>query len=70
MSLEAWGDEGNVAERWEDTAMRQEFDVIRARYNKWIMDFKHEAGSPELEKLIENAEDAFDKLALSMEGRL
>jgi hypothetical protein len=50
--------------------MRQEFDIIRNRYNKWIMDFKHEAGSPELEKLIEDGEDALDKLSICMEGKL
>lgn len=70
MSRGAWGDEGNVATRWEDTAMRDEFDTARNRFNKWIMDYKSEAGSPELEALIEAAETALDSLALFMEGEL
>ena len=70
MSLEVFGDEGLPALTWDETAMRQEFDVIRNRFNKWIVDFKKEATSPELASMIEIAETTMDKLANSMEGAL
>ena len=44
MSLETFGDEGNVAERWEDTAMRQEWDVLLELANKPLV---CDAASPE-----------------------
>ena len=69
MSREAWGDEGNVAERWEDTAMRQEWDRLRARFNDWHVSFSKEF-SPEHDSLVSVIECAMDCLELAMEGQL
>jgi hypothetical protein len=68
MSREAWGDEGLLPQNWEETAMRQEFDVARAKFNKWIVDFKKEVVNDEIQVQIEKCEDALDELANMMEG--
>jgi hypothetical protein len=69
MSREAWGDEGNVAELWEDTAMRQEWDRLRKRFNDWQATF-HKDFDPEHDSLVRVIECAMDRLELAMEGRL
>ncbi len=70
MSREAWGDEGTVPSRWEETAMRQEFDEIRWKYRKWWSDYRKEAPGPELEKQMEALADCFEDTQLMMEGPL
>jgi hypothetical protein len=35
ISLEAWGNEGNVPAAWEDTAMRADFDRIVNSFRVW-----------------------------------
>jgi hypothetical protein len=69
VSLEAWGDEGLLPQSWEETGMRQEFDVARNKFNKWIVDFKSEVQGPEMQAQIEKCEDALDALASMMEGK-
>jgi hypothetical protein len=68
MSREAWGDEGLLPQSWAETAMRQDFDVARNKFNRWIVDFKSEARSPDMAAMIEVAELTLDKLAEMMEG--
>lgn len=70
MSLEVFGDEGNVPSTWEDTAMRQEFDRVVAAWAKWRRDFKHEVPGPDHEEAIQAVEDALDNLSDGMSGRL
>lgn len=57
MSLEAWGDEGNVPQHGRDTAAFQELSVIRDRLHKWTCDyFRSELNPDEREKATEALE--------------
>ena len=65
MSREAWGDEGNVPDNAEDTAMLQDFRDIMQRYKKWKRSFTNEAPNDEIlggMVSIENTLDHFDDL--------
>jgi len=53
MSLEAWGDEGNVPTRWEDTAIKQEFEAIRSQLLKWSADNRKEFPNDEVKELAD-----------------
>lgn len=69
MSPEARGEEGNVAERWEDTAMRHEWDVVRERFDKWKLSF-HKEFDPTHDRIVRILECAMDNLELVMGGRI
>lgn len=69
MSREAWGDEGNVPERWEDTAMRQEFDAICFKWSEWRRRFKDQIEADQ-EPALNAVSDALEEAGLSMEGAL
>lgn len=60
MSLEAWGDEGNVPQRAEDCAMYQEFVAILGKLQRWERLYKSE-DIPEIGKFYEilNAMDDY-----------
>lgn len=47
MSLEVFGDEGDVPTRWEDTAMRQEFDEVVNRWTAWRRKFQNDTMNDE-----------------------
>lgn len=69
MSREAWGDEGLVPQHWDDTAMRQEFDVLRQRFDKWCVDYKSEgADGDDFKEAIDKANEGFDALSELMKG--
>lgn len=70
MSLEAFGDEGLLPQRWEDTAMRQEFDAIRERWDKWIATFGSESGTHEIDQKIDAVSGEMDDLSELMRGPL
>ena len=70
MSREAWGDESNVPERWEDTAMRQEWNEARHKLRLWIQRFKDEFPNDEFDAAVSTISDAMDELELQMEGPL
>jgi len=50
MSLEAWGDEGNIPSHGRDTDAFRELNEIRDRLHKWARDFKSELGPDEVDK--------------------
>lgn len=50
MSLEAWGDEGDVPQHGRDTAAFQELSALRNRLHKWTCDFKSELNPDEAAK--------------------
>lgn len=63
MSLEAWGDEGNVPENGRDTAMYQDLIAVRTRFEKWMKDRKNDPlGSPEQEAFAERIDVAVNEL--------
>ena len=64
MSLEAWGDEGNVPQHGRDTAAFQELSTIRDRLHKWTCDFKSELNPDEQEKVAEALESIDETLEL------
>lgn len=70
MSLEAWGDEGNVPSRREETAMRQEFDAICFKWSEWRRRFKDEIDGDDLERALNAVSDALEEAGLGMEGPL
>ncbi len=70
MSLKAWGDEGNVPSRWEETAMRQEFDAICFKWSECRRRFKDEIDGPDLERVLNAVSDALEEAGLGMEGPL
>ena len=63
MSLEAWGDEGNVPQHGRDTAAFQELSAIRDRLHKWTCDFKGELEPGEFEK----AAEALERIDITLE---
>jgi len=65
MSLEAWGDEGDVPQRAEDTAMLQEFRDVLAKYKRWRQRFESDAPSDVIlggMKSLADTLDHFDDL--------
>jgi hypothetical protein len=64
MSLEAWGDEGDVPTHGRETAAYQELSVIRDRLHKWTCDFKSELNPDEFEKAGEAVERIDETLEL------
>jgi hypothetical protein len=62
MSLEAWGDEGNIPSRWEDTAMRQEWDAMRVKFRKWVQNFHQDFANDETTELVGTIEGLMDRL--------
>lgn len=56
MSLEAWGDEGDVPQHGRETAAYQELSKLRDRLHKWTCDFKTELNPDEMEKAAEALE--------------
>ena len=69
MSLEAWGDEGNVATCWEDTAMRQDFDRVSHAFLLWKRNFRNEFPGPEFEAAIDAIDTALDEAVELMSGK-
>ena len=51
MSLEAWGDEGDVPTNGKDTAIYQELAPIYSAYCKWLIKYGKEFAGPDEEKL-------------------
>lgn len=64
MSLEAWGDEGDVPQHGRDTAAFQELSAIRNRLHKWTCDFFKEINDDEQEKATEALERIDDVIEL------
>ncbi len=70
MSREAWGDEGDVANSWEDTAICQEFAAIRQKLLVWTHQFRKEFPNDDFAKDVTALIDAADVVSLQMEGSL
>jgi hypothetical protein len=70
MSLEVFGDEGNVPHTWEDTAMRQEFDEVLNRFRIWRRDFIDEFPSSDFAQAVQKAYDGVSDLTELMTGEL
>jgi hypothetical protein len=70
MSLEAWGSGDDGPSRWEDTAMRQDFDKVVAAYAKWQATYQSDMPGPEFTTAALEAEAKLDELSLMMEGRI
>ena len=62
MSQEAWGDEGNVPESIEDTAMYQEFLDIIISFDKWCQDHKDYVSNDETGATINALRGTFEVL--------
>lgn len=62
MSLEAWGDEGDVPERGTDTAIFQELYAVYEKYGKWLKKFGKDFAGPEEEKLAGEIDQKLCKL--------
>jgi hypothetical protein len=67
MSLEAWGDEGNVSESGKDTAIYQELLDLRVRLAKWqksnLNDFANAAQIEKSDRIIEKVDELIDDLS-------
>ena len=70
MSLEVFGDEGDVPSHWDETAMRQEFDAIKFRWSEWQRTHRAEWPNDEFAKLMEVVDEALDEIGFQMEGLL
>jgi hypothetical protein len=62
MSLDAWGDEGDVPSNGQDTMIWQELIKIRDKYHAWTVEFKHEYAGPEMQQKASETMDAIDEL--------
>ena len=51
MSREAWGDEGDIATRWEDTQLYADFHEIKNRFFKFMNENKD--GLPTVEMKVQ-----------------
>jgi hypothetical protein len=67
MSLEAWGDEGNVSESGKDAAIYLELLDLRVRLAKWqksnMNDFANDAQIERSDRIIEKVDALLDQLA-------
>jgi hypothetical protein len=54
---------------WQDTAMRQEFDVIQEQFNKWVRDFEIDAPSEDFKALCRIADAVLTEFDNYMTGR-
>ena len=69
MSLEAWGDEGDVPHHGRDTAAYQELSALRDRLHKWTCDFKSELNPDESAKAGE-ALECIDEVIVMLDVKL
>lgn len=70
MSREAWGDEGNVANEWEETLIRTQMDAAIARFGRWVTDYKAEFPSVEFTALVDHVIDTFDQMQAELSGKI
>lgn len=70
MSLEVFGDEGDVPHRGEETAMYQELLAVRERWSRWLYSFRKELPGPDHETQAEIVSDALDEMIESLSGPL
>ena len=57
--------------RWEDTAMRQEFDLVRNRFDRWAAEHNPAVSDDDdVSVAIKEATAALDRLGDVMSGRL
>lgn len=68
MSREAWGDEGDVPERWEDTAIYQDFHAFRNKFLTWRQSHALYFPNDEFSAAVEDLDAAMDKVTAMMEG--
>lgn len=66
MSLEAWGDEGNVPANGRDTAIYQELVDLRAKVQKWQQsnkdDFANDEQIAKADRIIGLMDELADEL--------
>lgn len=60
MSLAAWGDEGNVPQCAEDTAMWQELAALRHKLALWRQEYKDVIDEPDTDRAFTELTDAWD----------
>lgn len=70
MSWEAWDSGDDPPDRWEDTAIRHDFDKVMAAFKKWQATYQSEIPGPEFTTAALTAEAALDELGLMMEGKI
>ena len=70
MSSDAFDDERDVPETWEDTAVRQELDAVYFKFVEWRRVHRNDMSAPELEALANNISDAISELQEAMSGKL
>lgn len=70
MSREAWGDEGNVCNDWEETAIHQELDDVIARFEKWNRVHDGEMPNPEFVDGVCRIRDELDALREAISGKI
>lgn len=70
MSLEAWGDEGNVPENGRDTAIYQELCALRVKVQKWQQsnknDFANDEQIAKADLIIELMDELSERLAVNL----
>lgn len=69
MSWEAWGSD-DPPNRWEDTAICQDFQKILAAYRKWLATYRSEMPGPEFDVATEEVDKKLDEISLMMEGQI
>lgn len=70
MSLGAWGDEGDVAERGEDTQMYHDLLAVREKWSKWRRDWFKDLPGPDHEAQAEKVSNELDEMLESLSGPL
>lgn len=68
MSLEAFGDEGNVPHRGEETQMYHDLLAVRERWSKWCREWRKELPGSDHELQADKVSDALDEMIESLEG--
>lgn len=70
MSREAWGDEGNVANHWEETLIRAQMDAAIADFSRWVADYRSEMPGEDFEDLVDRVSETFDQMQTMMSGKI
>ena len=70
MSREAWGDEGNVANHWEETIIRAQLDRVIKDFEQWNRDNGSEMPNPEFVDGVCRVRDELEALRDALSGRI
>lgn len=70
MSLEAFGDEGNIALRGEDTQMYHDLLIVIEKWSAWRRQWNKDLPGPDHEAQADKVSEELDEMQESLCGKL